>query len=289
MNSSPPVKPIVQAPLKLNEPRERLRLRLLFSYDGTAYRGWQRQTQVRNTIQETMESALSRLFNDRLHCVASGRTDAGVHARIQVAHSDVPHAAAERLVLSGRLVHALNSILPATIRVLDAHPVSFKFHARKGVERKTYLYFIDTTPIQWPAVRQYTWSLRLPLNWSAIEQATLDLNGTHDFKAFCDADSTVKTTERTLFEAYWGDVSDAALSFAGPGLPQRTKVLRLTGNGFLKHMVRSIVGTLIKIGQNQAPPGLVASLLANPTLRRQAGPTAPAHGLWLWDIRYDKT
>ena len=269
-----------------------VRLKFYFSYEGTHYNGWQRQKNTANTIQQIFEDKLSRLAGDkRVNLVASGRTDAGVHARVQVGHADANETLLKLLsqpagapnqtyVEQNRLQQSLNSMLPPDIRVLKIEQVGTGFHAQRDVEKKTYLYFINPNPVQWPELRDHAWHLKFPLNWAAMEQATKALIGEHDFKAFCAADADTSTTIRTLFEAEWGD-----FTWRGMSAPTELRVLRLTGNGFLKNMVRSIVGTLTMIGNGKAESDLVPELLARPN-RQAAGPTAPPHGLWLWDILY---
>lgn len=262
------------------------RLKIYLTYDGTSYNGWQRQKNTATTIQEILENKLSRIANTRVSVMSSGRTDAGVHARIQVAHATVPEAVLKLLEHSSpvpgesRLKQGLNSLLPPDIRILRIEHVADEFHALRDVTRKTYLYFIDPSPVQMPELRRYAWNLRLPLDWNAMEQATAPLVGRHDFKAFCGAGSDVKTTVRTLYEATWG-----TMAWHGVSHSTELRVLRLTGSGFLRNMVRSVAGTLVHIGNGKAKPGLVAGLLETGD-RKLAGPTAPPHGLWLWDILY---
>ncbi len=256
----------------------KVRVKFYCSYDGAGFSGWQRQAGEARTVQKVFEDALSRVCNTKTNVTASGRTDAGVHARIQVVHADVP-VARRSLIESGRFVMALNSNLPGDVRIHRVEEVAPDFHAQRHVQRKTYLYFIDTSPVQVPSLRKYAWHLRLPMDWTAIEEATRALKGTHNFEAFSDSDRSTKTTVRTLYEAHWGRAA------AGPFGPADLKVLRLTGSGFLKHMVRSIVGTLVKVGNKGADPDLVARSLATPQ-RHLVGATAPSQGLWLWDILY---
>lgn len=262
------------------------RLKLYFTYDGTHYSGFQRQKNTSRTIQEVIENKLSIISNTRVNMLASGRTDGGVHARIQVAHVDVPEAV---LVLlhkpspilgESRLVQGLNRLLPPDIRMLKIDHVSGDFHAIAGVRKKTYVYFIDPSPIQLPELKTWSWGLRLPLDWDSMERATSDLIGRHDFKAFCGAGSKVKTTTRTIYEARWGKVR-----FQGFSYPCELRALRITGSGFLKNMVRSIAGSLVHIGNKKASPDMIAQAIKSGD-RRSVGPTAPAHGLWLWDILY---
>jgi tRNA pseudouridine38-40 synthase len=252
------------------------RLKLYFSYDGTYYSGLQRQANTSNTIQEILETKLSMISNTRVSLMASGRTDAGVHARIQVAHCNIPDNVAAR----PNLMKSLNSLLPPDIRMLLIETVHEGFDALRDVQKKTYVYFIDPNPIQWPELRNYAWHLRLPLNWPAMEEATKDLLGDHDFKALCAADTTARSTVRTVYEARWGTVD-----WRGVGGCYELRALRVTGSGFLKNMVRSIAGTLVHIGNGKASSDLIRRCLESRE-RSMAGPSAPAHGLWLWDILY---
>lgn len=256
----------------------KVRLKIFFSYDGTSYYGFQRQHNAQTTIQAALERVLSRLSSHRVSLLASGRTDAGVHARIQVAHCDVPAQVVQRYDLE-RLEQSANAMLPRDIRIFRIEITSPKFHAIRDVKKKTYLYFIDPSPICVPELKNYVWSLRIPLNWAAIEKATAYLEGTHDFTAFCSSGSSVKTTKRTIYEARWGKID-------GFGFHSSSLVaLRITGSGFLKHMVRTIVGTLVFIGQGRGKPELINKALSDKK-RSTTGPTAPPQGLWLWDILY---
>lgn len=256
----------------------KVKVKLYLSYDGSNMYGWQRQKNADRTIQQIVEQTLSKICACPVTCTSSGRTDAGVHARIQVAHALIPEARLT-LIENGRFILAVNSLLPRNIRLHKAQVVPESFHAQRDVLRKTYLYFVDTSAVQVPALRQYSWNLRHPLDWKAIEKATQLLVGSHDFKAFCDADSSVKTTTRTLFEAEWGRISGF------PFGPSELRALRLTGNGFLKHMVRSITGTLVKVGEGKISHDQFKRALLSGN-RKLVGPTAPPNGLWLWDILY---
>lgn len=250
------------------------KLKIYFSYDGTAYHGFQRQKNVNNTVQEVLERALTRIADTRTKVMATGRTDTGVHARIQLAHTMVNPALFQRLG-SKRFVQSLNSLLPLDVRVLRVEEADLKFHAIRSVKKKTYMYFIDVSPIQTPFLRNYAWHLWLPLDWVAMRKATEHFVGTHDFRAFCAANSSAKTTVRTIYEASW----QTKVLFGETQL----MAFQVIGSGFLKQMIRSMVGTLVQVGNHKRSVESVAELLRVPN-RKKSGPTAPAHGLWLWDI-----
>lgn len=255
------------------------RLKIYFSYDGTHYHGFQRQKNVTKTVQEVLESAVSKLTATRVSILSSGRTDAGVHARIQVAHVDLPPQVFIRWNLES-LQKALNSILPRDIRIWLIQNAPAGFHAVRSAKKKTYLYFIDPSAVQWPSLRHYSWHLKLPLDWDLMRQTARSFRGTHDFKAFCASNSSAKTSVRHIYEARWGKAPAGVF-----GAHTELWVFRITGNGFLKHMVRSIVGTLVKIGSHKEDPSIVTRALESGD-RRLVGPTAPSRGLWLWDIDY---
>jgi tRNA pseudouridine38-40 synthase len=258
------------------------KIKLYFSYDGTHYHGWQKQNNTPHTIQEVLNNKLSMVANARVATLASGRTDAGVHARVQVAHAIVPDTLIERLIVPDgtRLKQSLNSLLPPDIRILLIEQVPESFNALADTLKKTYLYFIDPSSVQWPQLRDYAWHLRFPLNYELMDEASKVLVGRHDFKALCASDSTAKTTVRTVHEAYW-DV----FPWQTMGNTTELRVFRITGTGFLKGMVRCIVGSLVAIGNGKAKPDLMSRCLETCD-RKEAGPTAPPHGLWLWDVLY---
>lgn len=265
---------------------------MAFTYDGSSFYGWQRQKNASPTLQAEIEGVLSRICSSRVSVTASGRTDAGVHARIQVAHADIPAAKKEvgKRFKFERLLLGINALLPPSVRMLSIEEVPFHFHAQKNVERKTYLYFLATMPVCPPFLVKNMWHLRFPLDWRRMEKAAAMLEGAHYFKAFCDANSSAKTFDRTVFESELSrEISIESFPWWGSGIDftHQTgyRVYRVTGSGFLKHMVRCIVGTLVAIGQGRRT--LVDLQRALETgERKYVGPTAPAHGLWLWDIRY---
>jgi len=241
-------------------------LRLELEYDGTRYHGWQRQKNAL-TLQGTIEEALLRLTGERVHLIGSGRTDAGVHALRQVANfhssSSLPLKA---------FVHGLNALLPPDIAVLTAAEAPLEFHARKAARSKTYEYHILNRPVRSPLGLRYAWHLTAPLNPEALEEAARMLVGEHDFAAFQASGSAVRTTRRRVEEACWRREGDMFL-------------FRITATGFLRGMVRSLVGTMVQIGLKKRPVSDLAELLARPD-RTRVGPTAPPQGLFLVSVRY---
>lgn len=275
------------------------RIQIVFTYMGTNYHGWQRQKDIRDTVQEVFENTLTRFVSRKTTITASGRTDTGVHARVQVAHADVPKEFVERMLKANqiknlnhtdRFVHGLNSILPKNIRVLTIKPMS-DFHAQNQVKRKTYVYFIDPNPVQLPIHKNMSWHLRLPLDFNEMQKAASHFVGKHDFAAFSAFDRNTKSTVRSIYESFWEKVVFQDFS----GIGREFWVYRVTGSGFLKQMVRSLVGTMVQIGtdSHRSPASKIRMLLNTSNqdaraLRAQTGMTAPPHGLWLWDIEYSK-
>lgn len=243
-------------------------LKLTLAYDGTRFVGWQRQAEG-ESIQGLLEAALARLEGAPVTAHGAGRTDAGVHALAQVASAGVTVAHAP-----ATLVRALNAHLPAEIRVTAVEDVAADFHARFSASGKTYRYVLDTSPIADPFTRQYAWHVPEALDLRAMAAAAAALVGTHDFAAFQSVGTEMRTTVRTLARA---DVTGAA--------GERVRC-EFTGDGFLRHQVRAMVGTLLEVGRGRRPPAIMAALLASGR-RADAGATAPPHGLFLVAVDYD--
>lgn len=241
-------------------------LRLVLAYDGTAFAGWQRQP-GRRTVQAVVEDALGRLLGHDVRVVAAGRTDAGVHARAQVVNFRT-----SRPFPVPRLVPALRGLLPPDVVPLVADEVPLDFHARYNAARKTYLYHLWNAPLPEPLHRHWRWHVPVPLDVEAMMRAGRRLVGRHDFAAFRASASPVRNTCRTMFRC--------EVEAHGPLLR-----FRLEADGFLMHMARGIVGTLVEIGRGRWPPERVDALLATGD-RKLAGPTAPACGLILWQVDY---
>ena len=243
------------------------RLKLLLEYSGTRYHGWQFQPNA-VTIQGTLEVCLARLTNGPVRLHAAGRTDAGVHALSQVVHFDT----ASTLALPA-LVRGANSLLPSDIVVRQAEEVSMDFHARYSARRKTYAYIVHNHTIPSALRAPYAWHVPQPLALPAMRAAARVLLGRHDFSAFRAAACTARHPGRCLF----------CLRIARHA---ERLVFVLCADGFLHHMARNIVGTLVAIGRAQLPADAMATILQSGR-RQDAGPTAPAHGLFLMRVLYD--
>lgn len=240
--------------------------RLIISYRGEAYAGWQRQDNAL-TVQEVVEGALSGLLGRQVPVVAAGRTDAGVHARGQAVHLVLPGPFPVR-----GLVHGVNHRLPSDVRILEGHRMPDGFHARKHAAGKEYVYRVVRTRVLSPLDAPFAVRVPEDLDVNAVGRATDLLAGRHDFTAFALAGGSHRQPFRTLFRARW--VED------GPAL-----IFRLEGEGFLRGMVRSLVGTLLEVGRGKRSVPSFASLLEGMP-RSAAGPTAPARGLVLERVWY---
>ncbi len=247
-------------------------IKLTLAYDGTAYAGWQVQSPGHVAVQEMLEKAIFRVTGEKVRVMASGRTDAGVHALGQVAS----FRTASRLP-GDVLVRALNANLPDDVAMLQAVDVAGGFHATLDAVRKRYRYVIHNAPVRDVFRRGHAWHCPVPLDMESMDRAARPLVGTHDFSSFQTAGSRRQTSVRTIF--------DLAVK-RGEGESRCLILLEVEGDGFLYNMVRTIVGTLVQIGLGNRPESWVAEVLAARD-RRTAGRTAPAHGLFLVEVRYE--
>lgn len=245
---------------------ERRNARLTLQYDGTGYVGWQRQARG-VSIQALLEDALATLEGAPVTVTGAGRTDAGVHALAQVASVPLTVSLDDET-----LQRALNARLPDDVRVVSVERAPDDFHARFSARAKTYEYRIVTGPFLSPFERRYAWHLPHLRDVAAMQAAAAALVGVHDFAAFQAAGGSVKTTER--------EITSLEVEFDDPHLS-----VVVTANGFLRHMVRTIVGTLAQVGARRAVPDWVADVLESRD-RSRAGPTAPALGLFLVSVDY---
>jgi len=249
-----------------------LKFKLTIAYDGTSYQGWQVQ-KIGTGVQEKIEAALAKLFpsHPRLH--SSSRTDTGVHALGMVAHFEV--ASAEIRLSPARLGLAINAWLPQDIRVVSAARVRKDFHARFDATGKQYRYFVWNHSVMNPLIRHTAWHVTRPLDIGAMRAAAPALIGKHDFRSFSANQGYAKTsTVRTL--------TRCDLRRSG-----RLLTLIIEGDGFLYRMCRGIAGTLVQVGLGKFPAEEIKPMLARKD-RRMAGMTAPAHGLVLWRVFYQK-
>jgi len=246
-------------------------IRLIVSYNGTAYAGWQRQANA-VAVQEVLEAALARLLGTPVRLVGASRTDAGVHARGQAAHLEPPPAVVRRLGPRG-LVHCANHLLPADIRILDAQPMPDGFHARRAAAGKEYVYRLSRAAVLSPLDAPYAVRVPARLDVATMRRAAALLPGRHDFSAFANAGGSHTQPFRTL--------ATAALEEDGEELR-----FRVIGDGFLRGMVRALVGTLLEVGLGRRSPEELATLLAGGAARAAVGATAPAHGLVLERVLY---
>ncbi len=257
--------------------------RLTLAYDGTGFVGWQRQPARSGTsVQALVEEALAVLEGRPVAVAAAGRTDAGVHALGQVASF-----ALERDIDAATLVRALNFHLPDAVRAIAAAEVEAGFHARFSARTKTYRYQVWNGPIVPPMLLAYAWHLPSPLDVSAMDAAARIVEGTHDFAAFQSVGTAPTTTERAIISSRVAALHGGETGLIG-GLDPAAGALisyEVSGHGFLRHMVRSIVGTLVEIGQGRRDLGWMQMVLGSKD-RAQAGRTAPAAGLILVRVTY---
>ncbi|MFO7554037.1 MAG: tRNA pseudouridine(38-40) synthase TruA [Desulfobacterales bacterium] len=241
--------------------------KITIEYDGSAYHGWQRQTMDR-TIQGEIETALMTMAGNRVALTGSGRTDAGVHAYNQVANFQC-----ETQLTPGVFQKGLNSLLPEDIVITSCEVVPEEFHAQYDAKSKTYHYRILNRPIPVAISRQYAWHIRKELDLDAMRGALHFIVGTHDFKAFEGSGSPRADTIRCIINADLFKTDDGYV------------VLKIEGDGFLRFMVRNIVGTLVDVGLGKITPDDFKQILVSKD-RNLAGITAPAHGLFLMTVRY---
>jgi tRNA pseudouridine38-40 synthase len=257
--------------------------KLTLSYDGTAYCGWQIQPGLA-TIQGELQAALGRIVGESPLPQGSGRTDAGVHALGQVASFGL-----ETAIPPGNLERALNRTLPPAIRVLRVEHAPAEFHARHSAIAKTYEYRIFRGHLCSPFLARYVHFCRWKLDLTVMREAAQQVLGERDFVSLAasdpdaaerlvdDSEGGGRSTIRTIFSSEW--------SSEWTELPDDLLIYRVQGNGFLHHMVRNLVGTMLEIGRGQFPAGSMAGILEARS-RSAAGPTAPACGLFLHSVEY---
>ena len=263
-------------------PHTTRRILLRVAYDGTGYHGWQVQPNAR-TIEGELNRVLTQLTGEEIQVTGASRTDAGVHALGNVAVFDT----ASRIPAE-KFSYALNQRLPEDIVVQSSVQVDDDFHPRHCECQKTYEYDILNRTFPLPAYRNTAYFLYGDLDLDAMRRACQAFLGEHDFASFCAAGAQVQTTVRTIYSL---EVLEQPLTGAGRGVqsqqsPERLLTIRVRGNGFLYNMVRIIAGTLVEVGRGHIRPEEVEGIIAACD-RAKAGPTAPARGLRLVEIKYD--
>ena len=270
--------------------------KLTIAYDGTGFVGWQRQASG-VSIQGLLEEAFAELDGREVPVTGAGRTDAGVHAIGQVASVSLG-----RVIDGGSVVRALNTRLPESVRVLAAVEVPDTFHARFKARSKTYRYRIWNGPVMNPFERAYAWHIPAPpLDVEAMSAAAALVEGTHDFAAFQGTGTDPHSTERTVYcsQLFKGGPEGPHYNSGvrnrpeGPhdnsagdqACPDALITYEISGDGFLRHMVRNIAGTLVEIGRGRYASAWMAEVLASRD-RTRAGRTAPAAGLFLVKVDY---
>lgn len=242
-------------------------IKVILQYEGTRYQGWQKQESTENTIQGKLEALLTKMCGKKVEVDGSGRTDAGVHALGQVANFHIDND-----MTTAQIMEYMNMYLPEDIAVIDAKEVSERFHSRLNAKGKTYRYRVINSNIPHIFDRRYAYTLPEKLDVAAMKKAAEVLIGTHDFKAFTSNKRTKKSTVRTM-EAITieqnGDEIDVTFK----------------GSGFLYHMVRIMMGTLLEVGLHERDVAQIEGLLREGT-RAEAGALVPAKGLTLVEVRY---
>jgi len=250
--------------------------KLVLAYDGTDFRGWQVQPDQR-TIQGELSTALQRVCGERVLPQGSGRTDAGVHALGQVASFRLMAP-----IPPSNLQRALNRTLPQAIRILSAEIASKHFHARHSAIDKTYEYRIFRADVCPPSLARYVYALNWPLDLEAMTIAGRGVIGEHDFTSFAahDPDAATRNSGESEEASWVRTIRESGWRVEGYQL-----TYRVSGNGFLHHMVRNLVGTFLDVGRGALPPDSIPAILAA-RCRGAAGPTAPARGLVLVGVNY---
>ena len=241
--------------------------KMIVEYDGTAYCGWQRQENGL-TIQQVLEEAIKLITGQKIAVIGSGRTDAGVHALNQVAH----FKSNSRLPLNN-IYRGMNSVLPPDIVVKEMEEVAGEFHAQHDVKSKVYVYKICNQRLRPALGRNFFWFIRFPLDLEKMREASRFLIGTHDFSCFCASGTHVKDRVRTII--------DMEIKTGDDGLIE----IKLESHGFLKYMVRNIIGTLVEVGRGKRKPEEMKPIIESRD-RTIAGITAPAFGLFLKEVKY---
>jgi tRNA pseudouridine38-40 synthase len=241
-------------------------IKLTISYDGTGYSGWQFQNNGRS-IQQEIEETIEKVFKEKRRVMGASRTDAGVHAKAQSANVKLSAP-----VPIDRIPAALNAALPASIAIVKAEIVPASFDAQHKAKSKRYRYYVVNSIHKDPFGDRYAWRMPYPLSVPAMKKEAKALIGKHDFKSFQASDTRERASVRTIYKLEVKKKGD-------------TITFDIEANAFLYNMVRNIVGTLIDVGRGYLPAGSTEKILALKD-RKKAGPTAPARGLFLIEVKY---
>ena len=242
-------------------------IKLIISYRGTHYSGWQVQTNG-ITIQETIEKAIKQLTGERINLIGSGRTDAGVHAIAQCANF-----LTESTIPPDAFYKAINTKLPDDIRILESQWCDQSFHSRYDAKGKSYIYKICEDQVVSPFTTDLAFHVADSLDWKAMKEAAAHFIGEHDFRSFMASGSSVKSTVRTIEEISF-EKNDSL------------REITFKGNGFLYNMVRIMVGTLYEVGRHRIAALDIQKIILSKD-RSLAGITAPAYGLYLKEVYYE--
>jgi tRNA pseudouridine38-40 synthase len=257
--------------------------KLTIAYDGTPYHGWQVQPGL-PTVQGALAEAIRHITGEAVLPQGSGRTDTGVHALGQVASFSL-----ESPIPGANLQRALNNFLPASIRILTIEDVPPEFHARHSARRKTYEYRIATHAICPPTLAPFVWNCTWPLDLARMDEAARHVVGTHDFTSFAatSPDLATRKAEEEEEDALGARSRSAVRTIFASGWHREEELLvyRVTGSGFLHHMVRNLVGTFVDVGRGRTSPDALPEILAA-RARAAAGPTAVPQGLFLVEVDY---
>ncbi len=247
------------------------RIKVVLSYDGTSYSGWQRQEGL-PTIQETLEKAFSQILREKIFILGASRTDAGVHALSQTAHFDM-HSPFDLK----KLFYSVNCVLPKDIKILSLEEVSSSFHARYKAKKKLYHYYLELAPFSSPFSHAYSIPIYSPFDLSLVEKGASYFVGKQDFTSFTNDASKGAAKINPVRTIYQIEIKPT----------QRGVFLRFEGDGFLYKMIRNIMGTLILVGKKKMAPEEIPTLLGLKD-RRKAPSSAPAKALFLVKVYYDE-
>jgi tRNA pseudouridine38-40 synthase len=250
-----------------------MKIKMLVAYDGTDFCGWQKQNHgPLKSVGHVLEEALEKIFNQKIALYGSGRTDAGVHAFGQICHFEIDK---DEKNFKMDLAWAVKSYLPPTITVKKVWVVPSEFHSTLSATHKTYKYLIYNANRRNPLLCRYAAWIRRPINIETLNSYLPVIIGKQDFKSFQSVGTPVPHTRRKIFKAEWKFRNSRVLQFS------------VTGDGFLKQMVRNLVGTMLMLERQNQPPEEMKRIL-NALDRTKAGPPAPPEGLFLWKVYYPR-